>query len=74
MLAERCSAVFGTFITREMSDDDEGVPKHLLENAFEQGTIAAKGGLDIGYCPFSASREASLFLSWIAGFECCKKK
>ena len=39
-----------------------------MSAAFESGQAAALGSGSLSHCPFSAVKDAELFLAWIAGF------
>ncbi len=71
MLADRCHCVFQEFVDSETQSQGRDIDDKDLIAAFEEGTIAAKSKLDTGYCPYSASKEPSNFLAWLAGFRCC---
>lgn len=73
MLAERCQGVFKAFFLDEGRIPDAQINEDELIKAFEEGTLAAKARLDIGFCPYSASKESSKFLAWLSGFRCCSQ-
>ena len=70
MLKECCFKVFEEQVSQAYPSIRINLKADLLL-AFEHGKEAAKQGVELYQCPYSAVEEPAKFLAWVTGYRCC---